>query len=516
MAQLNKTNFNSLICLITFFIFFSLTSCSENESLSDLLEVPVENLPDDNEDGDEEQDGDGGSDGDQGGDGGQNDESKNSLENLGIGLQFSENTDNDKRSLLEFNPLAHVRISFSEEVSGELIFYSSNNCDEDSVFQTFPLVEAEDFQGELDFSSLGAGEHFFSARLTNDEEQSPCSSDYLSLQLLNCPDGYVPGVRNPLFNSDLPQLKPFCVMKYEAKIEQADGEIHPSGCKNESCGATWTEGEVDSFKAVSTPLGRPWVRIRHNHAFSACNRLNDFSEDHPTLPDAIEGGFSLISNDEWMALARDLANQAENWTGHLVGSGCLKRGNAYGGAASAGDTGVPCTNHDETILDSAYGMLASDGGIGRNPLAELFLSHGESLWDLAGNAWEFINWKNSFDTLYGLDPDDRAYVCDEVNCSLVNDFQEFKDINRNHSIDSEMPPSTWAPIALNGENELFLDSRLGAGQYFSSDRSPPRHYALRGGTFHTENSVGPFALIFESSGTNTAASWGFRCVYRLK
>jgi len=38
-------------------------------------------------------------------------------------------------------------------------------------------------------------------------------------------------------------------------------------------------------------------------------------------------GYHLITNWEWMAIARDIEQVPENWTGGAVGSGMIKRGN---------------------------------------------------------------------------------------------------------------------------------------------------------------------------------------------
>ena len=75
----------------------------------------------------------------------------------------------------------------------------------------------------------------------------------------------------------------FCVMKYEAK-----------------------EGII---RTKSNASGTPWVSISQTTAAAECASI----------------GAQLISNDQWMTIATNIANQASNWSGNSVGSGALNR-----------------------------------------------------------------------------------------------------------------------------------------------------------------------------------------------
>ena len=80
----------------------------------------------------------------------------------------------------------------------------------------------------------------------------------------------------------------FCVMKYEAK--------NISGV------------------ATSQASSSPWAYITQYDASAKCRSLGD--------------GFDLISNDQWMTIATNIANESSNWITGTVGTGALNRGHS--------------------------------------------------------------------------------------------------------------------------------------------------------------------------------------------
>jgi len=74
--------------------------------------------------------------------------------------------------------------------------------------------------------------------------------------------------------------------------------------------------------ATSQSGGTPWVNISQVNAITACSNLGS--------------GYHLITNQEWMLLANDIASVANNWTSGIVGQGLLVRGNSNGSAALDG------------------------------------------------------------------------------------------------------------------------------------------------------------------------------------
>ena len=168
------------------------------------------------------------------------------------------------------------------------------------------------------------------------------------ISAFSCPTGFIAVLGNgTLGTSD------FCVAKYEMK---------------------GTSGNISSVEA-----GTPYVSINANNSFTECSGMSEADFDG--------GTFALISNPEWMTVARDIEGVAANWSGSAVGSWCVFKGNS--------GTNATCEyDGDET-----------EGGSGRDTKARLFLSSGEEIWDFAGNAGEWVDW-DSGDAVFTIGPTD--------------------------------------------------------------------------------------------------------------
>ncbi|MCM2331493.1 MAG: hypothetical protein NDI70_09370 [Pseudomonas sagittaria] len=103
-----------------------------------------------------------------------------------------------------------------------------------------------------------------------------------------------------------------------------------------------------------TPDGAPWVEINYQEARAACQRA----------------GAALITETQWLAVAHQIANQPENWTGGAVGEGSLYMGLHLG------------------IVDEAQGpAYESPEAIERRWHV---LANGERIYDFAGNAYSWV------------------------------------------------------------------------------------------------------------------------------
>ncbi|MCL5257813.1 MAG: prepilin-type N-terminal cleavage/methylation domain-containing protein [Patescibacteria group bacterium] len=153
----------------------------------------------------------------------------------------------------------------------------------------------------------------------------------------------------------------FQVMKYEAKCVQASNNqplTLPSswGGYNNSAQPCVNP----NYYIASTPNGAPINYITHDTAKSYCLTI----------------GAHLITNDEWMTIADNVASVASNWTGGTVGSGSLYIGN----------------NTANTILqaspDDSQGYYGTNNNA--NQRRTLFLSNGQVIWDFSGNVEEHV------------------------------------------------------------------------------------------------------------------------------
>lgn len=240
---------------------------------------------------------------------------------------------------------------------------------------------------------------------------------------LGCPTGYTLVTGNPGIGTN-----DFCVMVYEAK--------NISGV------------------ATSEPNTSPWVSITALQAKTLCTNLG--------------ARFDLISNPEWMTIARDIESSASNWPSGSVGSGCLTAGNV--------GTNNAC----------AYINGAIDFGGSRNPLASHTLSNGSVIWDLSGNVAEWVDW------------------------TLGGDFNE----GPTTCVAGATQLNTVSCSGLLPDDYLPQDTSLSTANCIGNFNGGSFGAAWRGGVYSmTCTGAGLYDLAFQSP-SYSAAALGFRCVYR--
>jgi len=270
-----------------------------------------------------------------------------------------------------------------------------------------------------------------------------------------CPPGYVavPGA-SPLGTAD------FCVMRTEAKAwldMNSDGLV------------TSDELAADGLPAdASLPVGEyagvPWRSISASMAFAACRALGM--------------GYDLISNREWMTVARNAELVAANWSSGTPGTGRLVEGNTDGGAE------VAITNPLDGYSDTGN-SAADPPAAGWEQRRTLVLSTGGLVWDLPGNIQEWVDW-----TLGG--PYDGAPAC--TNRELT-----------------EAPCAGYADEDYNSASGT-LDRTHGAGFIIGGDGDAAR----RGGQVadRDQGRAGIYALNMNRFVDDTFPATGFRCVFR--
>ncbi|MBY0314699.1 MAG: hypothetical protein K2Q26_04225 [Bdellovibrionales bacterium] len=246
---------------------------------------------------------------------------------------------------------------------------------------------------------------------------------------MKCPTGFVGVPGNVNLGS-----RDFCVMQFEAKN---DG----------------------SGNAISQAASPPWTNISATTAFSRCSAISEAG---------FTGTFALMSNAEWMTIARDAEHVSVNWTGGSPGSGLLFRGNGSGNGVEIYDGANP------------------ESGTGRNARARLTLSNGSVIWDLAGNVWEFLDW-SSADGVLTVGPT----TC---NTGVWNDLTVTCPA---------FAANQWGP-------EGSWTNAQGTGQWYGDSGGVLR----RGGSFNFWSGNGIYSLGLSANASTTAADSGFRCVYR--
>lgn len=261
---------------------------------------------------------------------------------------------------------------------------------------------------------------------------------------LSCPTGFVAVTGNAtLGTSD------FCVMQYEAKNSGGN--------------------------AVSQASGSPWVSINATTAQSTCEAMTEAGFE--------AGTFTLISNPEWMTIARDLEGVSTNWSGGSVGSGDLARGwsaatadDGFTNSAVAPSTGASC------LYNTAANTCASTGTHKLRRTHQL--SNGSEIWDFAGNVWEWVDWSTT-----------AGFTSGPTNGT-----------------------ASWQELTSLSGSVTSNDLQTSGG--YTSTQQAGRWYggsggaALRGGDWYSGASAGAFALNLNFAPSITNAAFGFRCVYR--
>lgn len=266
----------------------------------------------------------------------------------------------------------------------------------------------------------------------------------------------------------------FCVMQFEAK----SGGAVPGSAKSEAA-------------------GYPWTNLDGQDAKDACRLIGT--------------EYDLLSNRQAMAIAQEIESIGSNWTGGVVGTGTLIRGNtsltfpathadrgdysAYLKPLPVSDTSLgsnqschalpsPLFLYWQGFLDPVNWTWTSDQRCYHN------LANGSQIYDFSGNADEIVDWSigNPANNIFTGPPPGRPDGGGEYSSAFDFSFMNIEDYQPGGS-----------PI---------YDSTNGAGDFSSSTAGT---MTTRGGGYNFDVSGGIYALRFDQViGTGT----GFRCVYK--
>ena len=244
----------------------------------------------------------------------------------------------------------------------------------------------------------------------------------------------------------------FCVMKYEAKCTNLDGQ----GCS------------TIGHDPLSAPQNTPWVSISQDEAMAECASLGT--------------GYHLISNDEWMAIASNIAAVASNWSVE----GELARGHSDSNPSRACEADVI----DANSYVNANNCIGSPTGA-FNQRRTHNLSNGEVIWDLAGNVWEWTSFVNS-----GPKP-----------TPVGNSRFELTGVSESSSLPlTKLIPTLAISSTWNSANSI--------GQYYPGG-STSGGSLTRGGNNGDGSLSGIFSAQLNFTQTARHPTGGFRCAYTL-
>lgn len=176
----------------------------------------------------------------------------------------------------------------------------------------------------------------------------------LTLGPILFPDNWIKVPGNSSFGTS-----DFWVMKYEAKCVDSTTNTPlttpDTGYNTYSNSTTACTGTKYPASAID---GYPIANISHNTALTYCSNI----------------GAHLLTNDEWMTIARNAEQVSSNFT-----SGALYSGH---------NDNVPAVAL-QANKDDAQGYSGTGNSSG-NQRRTLALSNGSVIWDIPGNVWEHV------------------------------------------------------------------------------------------------------------------------------
>jgi formylglycine-generating enzyme required for sulfatase activity len=265
-------------------------------------------------------------------------------------------------------------------------------------------------------------------------------------------------------------------MKYEAKAvsttDTTTGLTTPNTGLNTIANDSTATTAANNRAIASVASGFPIANIDQFTAASYCSTA----------------GASLITNAEWMTIARNIEAQLSNWTTGTAASSAIGTGGLYRGHSD---------NSPGTALVAG---ADNDGYIGTNDSGFSIerrthtLSNGEIIWDLSGNVWEWTN-----DTILGKDQPTGSPVGFNwrQHTAITNYGTLSYDLTR---------PSNPAWNSTQNMGQIYSDGTSSNDTSFAG---------LRGGAWTAATFAGVFTLRLNSAPSDTNGNFGgFRCVLR--
>ena len=321
--------------------------------------------------------------------------------------------------------------------------------------------------------------------------EHPLTFSYSDKSMALCPKGFVRVPADDEFAHE-----DFCVMKFDAKaLDQATGQIILDGCGGlpslHACNVegrnSW--GNFADLLPASVSEGAPWRRISFYQAHQACGSLGD--------------RYQLITNREWMAIARNIEQNAHNWTKREREKGSLAQG-LHKVPGIVGER-YKTRNHPAPEASArclyAYSeerrVKCSRAG---NPRFRrtLVLSTGDVVWDLAGNVWTWVDAMEDGTPVNGnvCGTDDSWATFPECDFQAKHGYAPVAGFDKRFEIGPRQRSATGAGVGM-------IASSISEDRVFR-----------RGGSWQNEPASGVFSLDLRSSPFAASSGIGFRCTYR--
>ena len=304
---------------------------------------------------------------------------------------------------------------------------------------------------DLQTSIMSPGNNNFYATATNSAlTSSTCSIATTSYSYILCPDGFVEVPGSKYLTVDA-----FCVMQFEARQAGAPGSEFPYSIDGDKLAFPWTMNQIS--------------------AQAECSNLDPLHYD-------------LISNQEWLTIAHNIESTRENWSSGFVGIGMIPRGHSD---KSQNGTDYTLAIDDRLDANNPYTGTGNSSAdvirFGWEQKRTHKLSNGSVIWDLGGNAWEWVDWSIDIPGLQS----------GPINCAAT--VLQFPKVSCPGVVAADYLPLN--PVLTSVHGVGTFNGYTGGG-------------LLRGGNFSTGYEAGIFTV--DLSSNPSSGNNGFRCVYRHK
>jgi len=194
-----------------------------------------------------------------------------------------------------------------------------------------------------------------------------------------CPEWFIPVPWNAEF------MQPwFCVAKYEMGYENI---TVPNST------IWWTDWNTVKYSSTGTLVSKAWMYpiadISQDQAKAECQKIWKH----------------VITNNEWMTIARNIEANVDNWSRGTAGTGGIYRGITGEGNTAVSlwcQTAVSTGSGTRTYVSRAWSTDTTKWWSSKwadcDSKRQHKLSNGEVIWDLAGNVREHVNGRNTMNT----------------------------------------------------------------------------------------------------------------------
>lgn len=266
---------------------------------------------------------------------------------------------------------------------------------------------------------------------------------------------------NSQFETDSVSQEGFYVMKYEVR---------------------------DDGGALSKPEGQPNTSIAFDDAFNECQALSSSNYD-----------ISMITNAQWMTIARQVESQEENWVNGKFGSTYYSNNEGLVGGWAESDEWDNTQAAPNSKRSNLYNIGADQGGSSGDDKHRrtYVLKSGGIIWDLTGNVHEFVDVNGDGSPLADGDIKDAG-----ASTGFINNSEDYLN-----SWGFNDDASSYKFELGSSDDSYGKAQQLG---YFSDSDSSNR-VMRKGGVWNLEFQAGPYTADTGLNNTETQSGTGYRC-----